>query len=97
MAQVICRTCGFAGNPDRFTEGSILIELVLWFTFLIPGVLYSIWRLTTRRDVCAKCKSGAIIPLDTPMGRKLLGELRPTKAKTEDPVKPEDPDWKYLT
>jgi hypothetical protein len=67
----ICANCGFQGKPKNETKGSIWIELVLWVVFILPGVLYSVWRMTTKQDVCPKCKQPAMIPLDTPKGQEL--------------------------
>jgi hypothetical protein len=44
---MICQDCGAQGTPKSHTRGSILIELVLWLLFIIPGLLYSLWRLST--------------------------------------------------
>lgn len=72
--QFICTTCGFVGIPKKTVKGSFLIELILWLFFLIPGIIYSIWRLTTRCDACPKCKNTTMIPIDSPMGEKLMKE-----------------------
>lgn len=68
----ICKTCGFVGKAKKRTKGSIFIEIILWICFLIPGVIYSIWRLTTRAEVCSKCGSTELIPIDSPIGKELL-------------------------
>jgi len=34
------------------TKGHFALEFVLWLCFLVPGIIYSIWRLTTRRETC---------------------------------------------
>lgn len=75
---VVCKHCGHYGEPSRKTKGSIWIELILWLCFLIPGLIYSIWRLNTRHDVCAKCGSPDLVPTDSPLGRKLMQEVAPT-------------------
>jgi len=62
-----CRNCGCYGPAKRKTQGNFFIELVLWFTFIIPGLIYSIWRLSTKTDVCRNCGSENIIPEDSPM------------------------------
>ena len=72
--QFVCTTCGFIGSPKKIVKGSILIELVLWLAFLVPGLIYSIWRLTTKYDACPKCKNASMIPVDSPTGQKLIGE-----------------------
>jgi hypothetical protein len=72
----LCRNCGCVGKPKRWTKGSFLIEVVLWIIILPVGFLYSIWRLTTRCDVCLKCGSTNLLPADSPVARKLLRELQ---------------------
>lgn len=67
----ICSTCGTIGNPKTFTKGSFLIEIILWCAFLVPGIVYSVWRLTTRTGVCPSCGSENMIPLNSPRGKKL--------------------------
>jgi hypothetical protein len=74
-SQLICSNCGTIGKPKTFTKGSILIEIFLWFCFLLPGLLYSIWRLTTRTKVCRSCGAKNMVPLNSPMGKKLQNEL----------------------
>lgn len=61
-----CLTCGTEGVPKDETPGSLTIELILWLCFVIPGLIYSIWRMTTRHAVCSACSSRNIIPTDTP-------------------------------
>lgn len=74
---VVCKQCGHYGEPERETKGSFWIEVVLWLCFLVPGLIYSIWRINSRHDVCAKCGSSDLIPADTPLGRKLMHEVAP--------------------
>jgi len=69
--EFVCKFCGFVGKPKKVTEGSFLVEIFLWLLFLLPGVIYSIWRMTTRKDVCPKCGKPDMIPVDTPEGQKL--------------------------
>ena len=67
----ICQTCGFEGYQKTFTKGSFIMELFLWLVFLFPGVIYSIWRLTSRYSGCPSCENNSMIPVDSPHGRKL--------------------------
>lgn len=71
----ICTECGYIGKPVRLTRGSILIEIVLWLAFLIPGLIYSIWRQTNKYQACQQCRHESIIPADSPKGRRLIAEL----------------------
>jgi hypothetical protein len=71
---LICPTCGTRTAGRMVTKGSILIELILWCCFIIPGLIYSIWRLTTKARVCHQCGTAALVPLNTPVGQKLASE-----------------------
>ena len=62
---MVCRVCEYAGRPKIKIHGSFLIELVLWVCFIVPGLVYSLWRLTTREPVCRECGSGLLIPVDS--------------------------------
>lgn len=72
--EFICKACGFTGTPIKKKKGNGWIELILWFCFGIPGLIYSIWRRSNRPKVCARCGSGDVIPTDTPVGKKLVAE-----------------------
>jgi len=71
--EVICTLCGHVGMPKKLTKGSFAVELLLWLFFGI-GILYSIWRLSTREMVCASCSRIQIIPVDSPRGKELLSK-----------------------
>ena len=71
----VCKDClSTFDQPKRSTPGSFLLELGLWVMFCFPGLLYSIWRLTTSIKSCPVCGSASFIPTSTPAGRKLLSE-----------------------
>lgn len=71
----ICQHCGSTGTPRTVTRGSFLLEVLLWLTFLVPGILYSLWRLSTRQPVCRQCGASHMVPLHSPRGQKLLAEF----------------------
>ena len=71
----ICSNCGHMGQAKKITKGSTLIELVLWLCFIIPGLIYSLWRLTSRHLACEKCGASNMVPLDSPRGKKLQQEF----------------------
>lgn len=60
----------------------MLVELVRWLTFILPGLIYSIWRYNSRRTVCANCGWGEQIPVDSPVARAQRAQLmrEPSKA-----------------
>lgn len=70
--QSVCTTCRYVGHPKTATRGSFVIEIALWLLFIFPGILYSIWRLSTRQSVCPKCNNASMIPVGTPRGQELL-------------------------
>mgnify|MGYP001600827589 CR=1 FL=1 len=77
MRKIVCTSCGFTGEPSTVTKGSFFIELVLWLCLLIPGLIYSIWRLSSKYEACPKCQQNTIIPVESPMGMKFLKENLP--------------------
>jgi len=68
-----CPACGQVGDGVRHVPGSILIELVLWLCFLIPGLIYSIWRHAASKKACRTCRQPGLIPVDSPRARRELG------------------------
>jgi hypothetical protein len=73
--QMICRACGHAGPAKKITKGSIFIEIIAWLMFLLPGVIYSLWRHGSRYQGCASCGSKDIVPADSPIGKQLQKTL----------------------
>lgn len=61
-----CMMCGAEAPTKQHTRGSILIEIILWMMFLVPGLIYSIWRMTTRKNVCSACGADTLIPIESP-------------------------------
>lgn len=72
IGRFVCTSCGTVGNGISHTKGSIAIEIVCWLMLCLPGVIYSIWRLTTRKTVCHQCQSEQIVPTNTPRGQSLV-------------------------
>ena len=90
---LICSGCGHANSAKRVTRGTFLAEVVLWGaavfllfaipfvggTLLVMAIIYSAWRLLSRRTECRHCGSTNLIPIDSPLGKKLLKELEDSK------------------
>lgn len=51
---ITCPNCKYEGIAKKTVKGSIVTELILWI-FILPGMLYSLWRLTTRTVRCPQC------------------------------------------
>lgn len=59
--QYYCNSCkNFTSEALR--KGSGWIEFILYFFYLAPGVIYSIWRRSDEPNVCPVCKKDALIP-----------------------------------
>lgn len=56
---VSCKNCGHTGWSK--TKGSIWITLVLAFFFLVPAIIYEIWR-RSGLGVCENCGSDLVMP-----------------------------------
>ena len=77
---LICTTCGAQTDiPQSKTRGSFVIEVVLWLAFVIPGLLYSLWRQSTRQKVCPTCGNATLIVTNTPDGRKFAARFSERK------------------
>lgn len=71
---LVCTQCGYTGDSKNAIKGSGGVELLLWLFFIIPGLIYSVWRSSSRHLVCPKCKNPNLIPLDSPRARKIMRE-----------------------
>ena len=87
MSGSVCTSCGYVGEPRSITKGSIWIELVLWLCFLLPGLIYSVWRLSSRHEGCPTCGHTTLIPADSPIGQKFIRENLPANANSTAPDK----------
>lgn len=56
-----CKNCGFVGSPALPGHG--LVELLLWLCYLLPGLIYSLWRRGSGKHVCPTCHAPYMIPL----------------------------------
>lgn len=70
--QRYCPLCGTVARPKTRTKGSVVIEVILWLMIILPGLIYSIWRLTTREQVCPSCGAPNMMALDSPKAKAAL-------------------------
>lgn len=40
----VCLECHTPGRPKTVVGGSALVEIALWLFFIIPGLIYTLWR-----------------------------------------------------
>jgi hypothetical protein len=77
----LCTNCGYQGQAKRITKGSFAIEIILWLLMILPGILYSVWRLASRYDGCPACGADNLIPLSSPVADKFLASLEVSPPK----------------
>lgn len=70
--QRLCVQCEFKGKAKPETKGSIGVEIILWLCFLLPGMIYSVWRLSNKSMICPSCGCRDLVPLDSPRAKKIL-------------------------
>ncbi|WWQ13006.1 hypothetical protein PQ43W_60 [Ralstonia phage PQ43W] len=75
FSKAICKCCGKVARPRTETPGSLLIEIFLWCWFLVPGLIYTLWRMSKKHKVCRTCGSRDLVPRSSPIGRRLAAEL----------------------
>lgn len=88
--KLICIDCFTTSNGVTKASGSFLIELALFavglfisvmasnYIVLFTGILYSLYRLATKRKVCPSC-SGKLIQRNSPNGIKIEKQSSQTK------------------
>jgi len=74
-ATLFCTACGHEGPTRTRTRGSLWIEAVLWLCLIVPGLIYSIWRMSSRHPICAVCGASTLVPPGTPVAMKMRRDL----------------------
>jgi hypothetical protein len=80
----ICRKCGHIGPQELIRKGKLSIEIILWLLFIVPGLIYSIWRRTGRYFACKQCGTHHIVPLESPLGKEVQNGKGPSAAELID-------------
>ena len=73
--ELLCTKCGYQGKGKNIVPGNFAIELVLWLCFLLPGLIYTIWRSSKTFKGCPTCKE-RMIPLESPVAQKFITNLK---------------------
>ncbi len=81
--ELLCKNCGYVGKPPKKVPGYFAIELILWLLFLLPGLCYTLWRLSNKYTACPHCGQKNMIPLDSPVARHILTQAQPRAKKRE--------------
>ena len=63
-AQFFCTSCkSYTGFSKK--RGSSWIEVILWLCYIIPGIIYSIWRRGGNSKVCPNCNNSTLISAES--------------------------------
>lgn len=69
---MVCIQCGSVVKPKTAVKGSFIVEVGLWCLLLVPGIIYSLWRSSSRHKVCPICRSTNLVPESSPIAKKIL-------------------------
>lgn len=66
----LCTQCGAQTSaPLKVPPGSPWVALALAVPFVMPGIIYTVWRYSMRRTLCPTCGHAQLIPADAPLAR----------------------------
>ncbi len=57
----VCMECGCQRDPVDAKRGLLVIEICMWLLYILPGVIYSIWRRVRKQPVCSKCRNPSVV------------------------------------
>lgn len=80
----VCKDCGTVAEPKTKAKGSMAVEIVLWLCFLVPGLIYSVWRMANKYESCPACGSDKLLPVGSPVGQQMAASA----GYTPEVVKP---------
>ena len=72
---ILCMTCDYLGEPKAIAKGTMGVELIRWLCFVISGLIYSVWRLSSRHECCPSRSQTGLIPRMSPMAQKFLARI----------------------
>ena len=72
--EVFCNRCGTVGLCKYIRPGNTIVEVILYFFYLLPGFMYTTYRNHKQYTACAVCESADVIGANTPVGKKLIKE-----------------------
>jgi tetratricopeptide (TPR) repeat protein len=68
----VCTECLTIGQKITVMQGSWIVRVILYMCGIVPGIAYSAWQESTKKNVCPGCKKDSMIPVDAPKGRQLV-------------------------
>ena len=74
-AKYYCNNCQAYSNT-ALMRGNGWIELVLYLCYIVPGIIYSIWRRSGIPNVCSSCKKEGVVLSALVGDRAIIGAIR---------------------
>lgn len=68
----VCTKCEEQVKPTRQQPGSFLMEIFLWLFFLLPGFIYSLYRMFNTFYGCPNCHSKDVVVLSSKRAKRIL-------------------------
>src|SRR5262245_49298346 len=69
--EMYCPHCGTIGMSRVTAKGSWVMQAVLFFFFIVPGLIYWAWRFGPRNEICTACRQPGVMPADSPRAREM--------------------------
>ncbi len=66
----LCTNCG--NVEEGKVGGSLILTLILLLFWIIPGLIYEVWRTSEKQLQCKKCHSKGLIPKDSVVAQKFI-------------------------
>jgi hypothetical protein len=63
----------YAGKPMLLKKGSAKLEILFWICGIVPGIIYTSWRIKTAVQACPKCDKGIMISTKGSLGQRMTG------------------------
>ena len=57
----VCMECSCQRDPIWVKRGWLIVEIVMWLLYVLPGVIYSIWRRVRKQQVCPNCLNPTMV------------------------------------
>lgn len=75
-----CTRCHSVAPARMLNPGSLLTEILLFCLFVVPWIIYAIWRRQARKLVCSVCGADAIVPVTSPEGARIAASAQAATA-----------------
>lgn len=84
--ETVCAQCETVGDSKVRMPGSFVVELALYLLWILPGVIYTVWRYTNTERACTACGAKTLLPVDSPAGQRIINSAATTSVPLPPPV-----------